>query len=116
MATNDGPAMGRMGNPLPTQFGRYQVLKSLGDGGMGSVYLVLNTDLQREEALKVPHFEAGTEAEMRERFLREARAAAGLDHPNLCQVYDVGERDGICYLTMRYLKGRLLSDSTVATQ
>ena len=116
MATNDGPGVGRMGNPLPTQFGRYQVLKSLGDGGMGSVYLVLNTDLQREEALKVPHFEAGTEADMRERFLRKARAAAGLDHPNLCQVYDVGERDGICYLTMRYLKGRLLSDFTGAPQ
>ena len=45
---------------------------------------------------------------MRERFLREARAAAGLDHPNLCPVYDVGERDGVCYLTMRYLKGKLL--------
>ena len=51
---------------------------------------------------------------MRKHFLCKARAAAGLDHPNLCQVYDVGERDGICYLTMRYLKGRLLSDFTGA--
>ncbi len=113
MATNDGS---RAGPQLPQQFGRYHVQKRLGDGGMGSVYLVLNTDLQREEALKVPNFDAGDGAEMRERFLREARAAAGLDHPNLCQVYNVGERDGICYLTMRYLNGRPLSDYTGASQ
>ena len=113
MATNNGS---RAGPQLPQQFGRYHVQKRLGDGGMGSVYLVLNTDLQREEALKVPNFDAGDGAEMRERFIREARAAAGLDHPNLCPVYDVGERDGICYLTMRYLKGKLLSDYTGVSQ
>ncbi len=113
MATNDGS---RVGPQLPQQFGRYHVQKRLGDGGMGSVYLVLNTDLQREEALKVPNFDAGDGAEMRERFIREARAAAALDHPNLCPVYNVGERDGVCYLTMRYLKGKLLSDYTGASQ
>ena len=53
---------------------------------------------------------------MRERFLREAKSAAGLDHPNLCPVYDVGVLDGIYYLTMRYLKGKLLSEYTGTAQ
>ena len=97
-------------------FGRYRVQKQLGGGGMGAVFLVVNTELQREEALKVPHFEAAADPEVHERFLRKARAAAGLDHPNLCPVYDVGVLDGIYYLTMRYLKGKLLSDHTGTAQ
>jgi serine/threonine protein kinase len=97
---------------MPTEFGRYRVRKQLGGGGMGAVYLVENTELRREEALKVPHFGVGDDPEMRERFLREARAAAQLDHANLCPVYDVGTINGVCFLTMRYLKGKLLSDYT----
>jgi len=95
---------------LREQFGRYRIKATLGVGGMGTVYLVENTELQREEALKVPHFQAGDDSEMRERFLREARAAAKLEHQNLCPVHDVGVLDGVYYLTMRYLKGKLLSD------
>src|SRR5665213_4077747 len=101
---------GMMG--MPTEFGRYRVRKQLGGGGMGAVYLVENTELKREEALKVPHFGIGDDPQMRERFLREARAAAQLDHPNLCPVHDVGTINGVCFLTMRYLKGKLLSDYT----
>jgi formylglycine-generating enzyme required for sulfatase activity/serine/threonine protein kinase len=101
---------GMMG--MPTEFGRYRVQKQLGGGGMGAVYLVENTELKREEALKVPHFGVGDDPQMRERFLREARSAAQLDHANLCPVYDVGEINGVCFLTMRYLKGKLLSDYT----
>jgi serine/threonine protein kinase len=101
---------GQMG--MPTEFGRYRVRKQLGGGGMGAVYLVENTELKREEALKVPHFGVGDDPEVRERFLREARAAAQLDHANLCPVYDVGAINGVCFLTMRYLKGKLLSDYT----
>src|SRR5205823_8090059 len=94
---------------LPEQFGRYQIRKKLGGGGMGAVYLAFNTQLQREEALKVPHLERSDDPQVIERFLREARAAAGLHHPNLCPVYDVGVQDGVCYLTMRYLEGKPLS-------
>ncbi|HLJ11403.1 MAG TPA: serine/threonine-protein kinase [Planctomycetaceae bacterium] len=101
---------------LPSQFGRYRVKKRLGGGGMGTVYLVENTELEREEALKVPHFAEGDDAQLRERFLREARSAAKLDHLNLCPVYDVGVQDGIYYLTMRFLKGKLLSDYTGKAQ
>jgi formylglycine-generating enzyme required for sulfatase activity len=101
---------------LPSEFGRYRVQRLLGGGGMGAVYLVVNTELEREEALKVPHFDAADDPQVRERFLREAKAAAGLDHPNLCPVYDVGVRDGIYYLTMRYLKGKLLSEYSGSAQ
>jgi serine/threonine protein kinase/formylglycine-generating enzyme required for sulfatase activity len=95
---------------LPPQFGRYRVIKKLGGGGMGTVYLVENTELEREEALKVPHFSDGDDPQLRERFLREAKSAAKLDHANLCPIYDVGVQDGTYYLTMRLLKGKLLSD------
>jgi serine/threonine protein kinase len=95
---------------LPPQLGRYRVKQKLGGGGMGSVYLVENTELEREEALKVPHFGDGANTELLERFLREARSAAKLEHANLCPIYDAGVLDGIYYLTMRYLKGKLLSD------
>jgi eukaryotic-like serine/threonine-protein kinase len=108
---HSGPKQG-----LPPEFGRYRVQKLLGGGGMGAVYLVVNTELEREEALKVPHFDAAADPRVRERFLREAKAAAGLDHPNLCPVYDVGVRDGIYYLTMRYLKGKLLSEYSGSAQ
>jgi serine/threonine protein kinase len=97
---------------LPPQFGRYRVIKKLGGGGMGTVYLVENTELEREEALKVPHFSDGDDPQVRERFLREAKSAARLDHASLCPVYDAGVQDGIYYLTMRFLKGKPLSDYT----
>jgi formylglycine-generating enzyme required for sulfatase activity/serine/threonine protein kinase len=113
----DTVAKGRSGpTELPPQFGRYRVKKKLGGGGMGTVYLVENTELEREEALKVPHFSDGDDPQLRERFLREAKSAAKLDHANLCPIYDAGVQDGIYYLTMRFLKGKLLSDYTGSAQ
>ncbi len=97
---------------LPAQLGPYRIQKKLGGGGMGAVYLVENTELQRDEALKVPHFASGADASVRERFLREARAAAKLDHPNLCPIFAVGVIDGIYFLTMRLLPGKPLSAYT----
>src|SRR5438046_861867 len=84
------PARGSGPTELPPQFGRYRVIKKLGGGGMGTVYLVENTELEREEALKVPHFSDGDDPQLRERFLREAKSAARLDHANLCPIYDAG--------------------------
>ncbi len=101
---------------LPSQFGRYRVVEKLGDGGMGSVYLVENTTLEREEALKVPLFSDGDDPEVRERFVREAKSAAKIDHSNVCPIYDAGAQDGNYYLTMRYLKGKLLSEYTGRAQ
>jgi serine/threonine protein kinase/Tfp pilus assembly protein PilF len=93
---------------LPATFGRYRLLRLLGRGGMGSVYLAHDTKLDRKVALKVPAFDASDGPQVRERFLREARAAATVHHANLCPVYDADEIDGVLFLTMAFLEGRTL--------
>lgn len=93
----------------PPVFGRYRIQSVLGGGGMGTVYLAHDTQLDRDIALKIPKFRADEEEDVVQRFYREARAMAALRHQNLCTVYDVGEIDGIHYLTMAYIHGRPLS-------
>jgi serine/threonine protein kinase len=93
---------------LTGAFGRYQIVSKLGEGGMGAVYLAEDTLLHRRVALKVPQFTDGEGFEAVERFYREARAAAGLDHPNLCPVFDVGQVDGVHFLTMPFIEGKTL--------
>lgn len=92
---------------LPEQFGRYRIIRKLGKGGMGTVYLAHDNELDRSVALKVTHLDQFRE-EIVQRFIQEAKAAAGLEHPLLCPVYDVGEIDGIRYITMPYLEGKTL--------
>jgi serine/threonine protein kinase len=94
---------------LTEQFGRYQIVRRLGQGGMGSVYLAQDTHLERPVALKVPVFGPHDGPDARKRFLEEARTAATLDHPYLCPVYDAGEIDGQLYLTMAYIDGQSLA-------
>jgi serine/threonine protein kinase len=94
---------------LPALFGRYQLRKLLGSGGMGTVYLARDMQLERVVALKIPHFTVNDSPEACERFYQEARAAATLAHPNLCPVYDVGELGNVPYLTMAYIEGKPLS-------
>ncbi|CAN5910106.1 hypothetical protein BH23PLA1_BH23PLA1_25570 [soil metagenome] len=89
-----------------SMFGRYRIDRLLGRGGMGAVYLAFDTELHRAVALKVPHFSAEVSSEILQRFRREARAAAGFDHPNLCPVFDVGQFEGKYYLTMPYIEGQ----------
>src|SRR5205823_616041 len=105
----------REARELSGQFGRYRIRRLLGRGGMGTVYLVDDTELARPVALKVPHYFRPGDVEARERFRREARAAAALDHPHLCRVYDVGECEGVPYLTMAYVEGRPLGDPADGT-
>jgi predicted Ser/Thr protein kinase len=102
--------MGVRHTPLPEVFGRYRILRRLGRGGMGTVYLAQDTQLDRPVALKVPHFAATDGPKVLERFYREARAAATLSHPNICPAYDVGEVNGTHYLTMAYVEGKPLSE------
>ena len=91
-------------------FGRYRILKTLGEGAMGSVYLALDTQLQRKVALKLPKINAREQSRFIERFLREARSAATLNHPHICPVYDVGEIDGDHFITMGYIQGHSLAE------
>src|SRR5262245_20792297 len=80
---------------LPQSIGRYRILRQLGRGGMGTVYAAEDPQLRRLVALKVPHFFGPPDkvAATRARFLREARAAARVEHTNVCSIYDVGEHE-----------------------
>jgi len=88
----------------------YRILSLLGEGGMGVVYRAMDTKLQREVALKFLSSRMIGDAEDRERFLNEARAAASLDHPNICAVHEIGEVDGLAYISMARLEGESLKD------
>lgn len=95
---------------FPRDFGRYRIESSLGEGGMGTVYLAHDSQLDRKVALKTPKFTQNSDPNLMARFDREAKSAATLRHPNICPVYDVGQIDGIHYISMAYIEGRPLSD------
>jgi serine/threonine protein kinase len=102
--------------PIPSRLGRYEILRKLGEGGMGTVYLAVDTLLDRQVAMKVPSLAFSGRPKLRERFYREARLSARLSHPNICPIYDVGEAEGKPYLTMSYVDGRTLSHEIVKGQ
>src|SRR5207253_1457172 len=91
-----------------TQLGRFQLRRELGRGGFGVVFLAYDPQLGREVALKVPRPDALVSPELRERFHQEARAAAGLDHPNIVPVYEAGALGPICYIASAYCPGMTL--------
>ena len=102
-------------SPIERQaVGPYEILDQLGSGGMGVVYRARDSRLQREVAVKLLHdsyLGAGTPSSAsHERFLREARAASALNHPNICTIHDVGEQDGKPYLVMELLQGQTLRE------
>ncbi len=101
---------GKQPDAIPEEFGRYRIERSLGEGGMGAVYLAHDSQLDRKVALKTPKFARNSDPNLIRRFYREARSAATLQHPNICPVYDVGEIGGIHYISMAYIEGRPLSD------
>ncbi len=88
----------------------YRILRKLGEGGMGQVFLAQDTDLDRKIALKVLHPDTAGEQDRLERFRREARSLASLNHPNIVTIYSVEEVDGLNFLTMEYVEGRTLSE------
>ena len=93
----------------PQEFGSYRILAPLGAGGMGEVYLADDVRLHRRVALKLLPG-GGEDDHARKRLLREAQAAATLDHPNICTVYDVGEAHGRSFIAMQFVDGQSLSD------
>lgn len=89
-------------------FSHYEIVKLLGRGGMGEVYLADDTALDRLTAIKVIHDDSGLGGQAAARLLREARAAAKLDHPNIGSVYEVGETNGRPFVAMQYVVGETL--------
>lgn len=96
-----------------TRLGTYEILASLGAGGMGEVYRARDLRLDREVALKVLSADVAASAERLARFEREARTAAGLNHPNIVTLFSVEEEDGIRFLTMELVDGQPLSGLVV---
>ena len=94
---------------IPSRVGRFQLIRELGQGSFGIVFLAEDPVLNRRVALKVPRPESLFTTDLRQRFLREAKAAACLDHPNIVPVYEAGEADHVCYISGGYCPGPTLA-------
>ena len=90
-----------------TRLGPYEIIAIIGSGGMGEVYKARDTRLDRVVAVKIL---PSADPDLKQRFEREAKAIAGLSHPHICTLYDVGHQDGTDYLVMEYLEGQTLAD------
>jgi WD40 repeat protein len=95
---------------MPASLGRYRIIRELGHGGYGIVFLAFDPALNRDVALKVPRLEVFFTAELRRRFLLEAEAAAGLDHPNIVPIHEVSEHEGQLYFSMKLIQGKSLAE------
>ena len=93
-----------------TRLGNYEILESIGRGGMGEVYKAKDTRLDRTVAVKVLPEHLANDPARRERFEREARTISQLNHPNICMLHDVGEQDGVAFLVMEYIEGDTLAE------
>lgn len=87
---------------------RYEIVKTIGEGGMANVYLAYDTILERNVAVKILRGDLANDEKFVRRFQREALSASSLSHPNIVEVYDVGEDNGIYYIVMEYINGKHL--------
>jgi serine/threonine protein kinase/TolB-like protein/tetratricopeptide (TPR) repeat protein len=104
----DQPAIAIAALGAGAAFGPYLIESALGEGGMGMVYLARDTSLERPVAIKFLSRALEGNEDARRRFLREARAAAALDHPYICKIYQTGEQDGRPFIAMEYVRGETL--------
>ncbi|MBT9566694.1 MAG: serine/threonine protein kinase [Thiobacillus sp.] len=97
---------------MPTKIGRYEVIATLGQGAMGTVYKAVDPLIERTVAIKTINLDLAQEerAEFEERFYREAKSAGRLNHANIVTIYDVGETEDIAYIAMEYLQGESLRE------
>src|SRR2546423_14869793 len=103
--------MSLMASPVGTELsGRYRLDAQIGAGGMSTVYRAFDTVLERPVAIKIMHREIASHSEQLERFRREARAVAQLNHPHIVTVIDAGEDDGTPYIVFEYVDGETLKE------
>jgi serine/threonine-protein kinase len=95
--------------PVGAEIGAYRIEAFVDRGGMASIYEATDLRLNRKVALKVLGHEVSESTDFRERFMRESRFAASLDHPNIVPIYEAGESDGLLYIAMRYVQGTNLA-------
>src|SRR6266702_860898 len=93
-----------------TRLGRYEIRSKIGEGGMGEVYLAEDSQLDRKVALKILPSDVASNRDRMERFIREAKSAAALSHPNIAQIFEIGEHDGTHYLAMEFIEGITLRE------
>jgi eukaryotic-like serine/threonine-protein kinase len=91
-----------------TKLGPYEIQSPLGAGGMGEVYRALDTRLDRTVAVKVLPAHLSSDASLKQRLEREAKAVSKLSHPHICTLHDIGHQDGIDFLVMEFLEGETL--------
>src|SRR6202451_3096541 len=96
-----------------SKLGPYEIAAPIGAGGMGVVYRARDTRLNRTVAIKVLPGHLADKPDLRERFEREARAVASLNHSHICTLYDIAHQDGVDYLVMEYLEGETLAQRLV---
>ena len=113
-AVRKGPAA-ESSEPMPGRtISRYKIVEKLGEGGMGVVYRAEDTKLRRTVALKFPTADNLSSEEERARFVREARAAAALNHPNICTVHEIDEAEGHTFIAMEFVEGQSVKDKVRA--
>jgi len=101
---------GKGGLAEGTRFGHYEIVRQIGVGGMGAVYLAKDGKLDREVALKILDENLGLRDSHPNRFTQEAKAASALNHPNILVIHEIGESDGAHYIVSEYIKGKTLRD------
>jgi len=93
-----------------TKLGRYEIRAKIGEGGMGEVYVAQDTKLDRKIALKVLPADLASNRDRMERFVREAKSAAALNHPHIAHIYEIGESEGVNFIAMEYIDGETLRE------
>ena len=101
----DAPPQPEPGPDVGARLAGYRLEERIGRGGMASVFLAIDERLGRQAAVKVLAPSLAADESFRQRFIRESRAAAAVDHPNILPVYEAGEADGVLYIAMRYVSG-----------